>query len=263
MWGINMRSLLFLLGMGSSLMPKTSDACNNKCSKEPLIIAHRGASGYEPENTLRAFNLALQMGAPVIELDVFCCKSGQVVVIHDETVDRTTNGTGAVADLTWDQLKMFDAGKGEHIPLLSQVLDLVNKRAVINIEIKDVRAAKPVAELIQEYVQKGWSYDHFLISSFDHAILHDIHNYCHQIKTGALFDEGAKNLLTLTRTAQSVYVIVDYHDVTEQLITQAHANGLQVYTYTVNDYSIAIQLKKWGIDGVITNYPDIMQNSSL
>ena len=152
-----MRSLLLFFGIGTSLI-----------SKNPVIVGHRGASGYEPENTLCSFERAIDMGVGMIELDVYCCKTGQVVVIHDDTIERTTNGTGEVAQLSWDTLRQYNAGKGEHIPLLSQVFDLVNKRVVINIEIKDPHAVRAVADLIEQYVQhKQWSHDNFLVSSFD------------------------------------------------------------------------------------------------
>lgn len=139
-----MRKLLFLFFVIFSM---------SLFSKQmPLIVGHRGASGYEPENTLLSFERAIAMGVDMIELDVYVCKTGQLVVMHDDTINRTTNGKGKVMELTWDTLKKYDAGKGEHIPLLSQVFDLVNKRIIINIELKGPHTAKPVAELINYYV---------------------------------------------------------------------------------------------------------------
>ncbi len=247
--GISMRSLLLLFGIGSSLLPKS-----------PVIVGHRGASGYEPENTLRSFERAIDMGVGMIELDVYCCKSGQVVVIHDDTIDRTTNGTGEVVQLSWDILRQYNAGKGEHIPLLSQVFDLVNKRVVINIEIKDPHAVRAVADLIEQYVRdKQWSYDDFLVSSFDHGALAAFISYCPRVKTGALFDVGSVDELPITRTLRAHYVIVEYQSVTAALITAVHNAGLQLYAYTVNDKQIALQLRDLGIDGIITNYPDILR----
>src|SRR5260221_182635 len=128
-------------------------------AKEALIVAHRGASGYEPENTLAAFERAIAMGAPMIELDVHLSKSDEVVVIHD----YHTSDMQEVSKLTTQELKQYDVGKGERIPLLSEVLDLVHEKAILNIELKAHGTAKPVAELL-----KKWNPEKFVVSSFNH-----------------------------------------------------------------------------------------------
>jgi glycerophosphoryl diester phosphodiesterase len=227
---------------------------------KPLIIGHRGASGYEPENTLRSFARAVQMGADMIELDVFLCKSGEIVVIHDEKVERTTNGNGSVKKMSLAELKKLDAGKGERIPLLSEVFDLVDKRIKINIEIKDSNAPKAVACLISEYVKnKGWSYDHFLVSSFDHDAIQKFYVYCPQVKTGALFNWYSLRFVHKTKRAHADFAILDCRSVTRRRINHLHECDLSVYTYTVNNSATARQLASMGIDGIITNYPDILE----
>lgn len=255
-----MKSMLLFIGVSSSVYSNESPVRNVIQSKrDPLIVGHRGASGYEPENTLLSFKRAIEMGVSMIELDVYLCKSGEVVVIHDHTVERTTNGTGSIAHLTWDMLQQLDAGKGERIPLLSQVFDVVDQRVVINIEIKDPYATKPVANLIEQYVQaKQWSYDQFIVSSFDHAVVKEFHFYCPQVKTGALFDVDSQDEVEIAKRLHADYVIVDYQSVTAELINTAHDCDLQVFTYTVNDKSLALRLKELGIDAIITNYPDIL-----
>ena len=112
-----MKQLFFIIGIAMS-----------NYAQSPLIIAHRGASGYEPENTLRSFKRALDMGADMIELDVFVCKSGELVVIHDDTLDRTTNGSGEVQAFTLEQLKKYDAGKGEKYQRFLKFLILLTNR---------------------------------------------------------------------------------------------------------------------------------------
>ncbi len=226
-------------------------------SHVPIVIAHRGASGYEPENTLRSFKRALEMGAPMVELDVFVCKSGELVVIHDETIDRTTNGHGNVTELSLDILKKFDAGKGECIPLLSNVFDLVNKKAIIDIELKGPHTAKPVAKLIKHYItNNNWSSNSFMVTSFDLNLLQEFHNYLPHIKIGALF-EKANNSVEITKQLGADYVIVDYTYATEGLINKAHAAGLKVFAYTVNNKAEAQRLAALKIDGIFSNYPDI------
>lgn len=226
---------------------------------QPFIIGHRGASGYEPENTLRSFQRALDMGVDMIELDVYRCASGEVVVIHDATLNRTTNGTGHVTQLPWHEIKKYDAGQGEHVPLLSQVFDLVNKRITINIELKDAQAVQPVAQLIHSYVNgKNWSYDNFIVSSFDHDALNEFRNYCPQVKIGAIFEKNTRRHIKRTQQAHAQFIVVHYTTVTKKLIMQAHACGLQVFAYTVNDRRMAKKLQKLHIDGIATNYPDIL-----
>ncbi len=139
-----------------------------------LIIGHRGASGYEPENTLLSFKKAISLNADMIEMDIFKCKTGELVIIHDNTVDRTTNGKGYIRDLTFQELRILDAGKGEKIPTLTEVLDLVNNKIKINLELKGEETAGPVCELIRKYVEeKGWNYNDFYISSFNHRLLQE------------------------------------------------------------------------------------------
>ncbi|MCL5875846.1 MAG: glycerophosphodiester phosphodiesterase [Candidatus Dependentiae bacterium] len=226
---------------------------------KPLIIAHRGASGYEPENTLRAFQRALEMGASMVELDVFQCASGEIMVMHDDTINRTTNGTGYIKQLTYDDLKKFDAGKGEHIPLLSQVFDLIDKRALINIELKDRDVIKPVANLIKYHMEKkSWSSDFFIVSSFDPVFLQEFHNYCPSIKTGIIVEYNHQDIFEIAKQTHSSYLIVPSHTVTEELLVDARVHGLQVFTYTVNTVSEAQRLAKLGVDGIITDYPDIL-----
>lgn len=226
------------------------------------IIAHRGASGYEPENTLRSFTKAITMEVDMIELDVYICKSGQPVVIHDDTIDRTTNGKGRVEDLTYDQLKKYDAGKKEHIPLLRDVFDLVakwNKNMVINIELKGNGTVKPVAELIKVYVKNGkLSYKNFIVTSFDHYKVKEFHDELPQVKTGVLFEGNPIDLADIAKKAGADYAVMYYEWLTPKFIADAHKKGVKVFVYTVNTKELAQKMQKMGADGIITDYPDIL-----
>lgn len=228
-------------------------------SQLPIIVGHRGASGYEPENTLRSFKRAIEMGVQMIELDVHLCKSGEIIVLHDDTIDRTTNGTGSVKELSWDVLKTYDAGKGEHIPLLSQVFDLVDRRVAIITEIKDPQAVQPVAQLIDDYVrEKGWSYNDFIVASFDHDAIVRFSALCPLVKTGAVFDEHENDIVARTVRAQAAYAMVHHNSVTQKLIAEAHAHAIKVFAYTINTKFLAQQVSVLHIDGIITNYPDVL-----
>src|SRR3989344_1240689 len=152
-----------------------------------IKVGHRGAMGYEPENTLLSFKKAIEVGADMIELDVHICKSGEVVVIHDDTVDRTTNGTGKVKEKTLTELKSLEGVKNQRIPTLTEVLDFADKKIKFDIEIKGKKAAKPVCAIIDRYVEeKGWSYEDFIVSSFNHAELWKVKFINRDIKIGVL-----------------------------------------------------------------------------
>lgn len=229
-----------------------------------MIIAHRGASGYEPENTLRSFKKAVDMQVAMIELDVYVCKTGEVVVIHDDTIDRTTNGKGSVHQLTLEKLQQYDAGKGEHIPLLSQVFDTINRKAIIDIEIKDPKAVKPVADLITYYVgHKGWAYTDFIVSSFDCSAICEFKSHCAQVKTGMIFERPKSNYLAIIKQAGAHYAIVDYPSITAELVKDVHHpdnKGIQLFAYTLNDAASIKKITALGVDGIITNYPDLAKN---
>jgi len=239
--------------LGMSVMAMTISA------RSPLIIGHRGASGYEPENTLRSFERAIAMGAQMIELDVHLAKSGEIVVIHDATIDRTTDGKGNVRDLSWKQLQKYHVGTSERLPLLSEVFEAVNQRATIIIELKDPAAALPVADLITGYVKhKKCSYENFIVASFDHYAVLRFHEYCPQVKTGVIFDGNPIGYADIARRAHANYAMMAYEWITKEFIADAHASGIQVFAYTVNTQAIAKKLRKLKIDGMVSNYPDIL-----
>lgn len=222
-----------------------------------INIAHRGASGYEPENTIRSFEKAVEMGADMVELDVYVCATGELVVIHDPTVDRTTNGHGKVEEMSLRQLARLDAGKGEHVPTLQDVFDVINRRCAINIELKGNGTARPVAELIREYVQhRGWSYDDFVVSSFDHHELLAFHNKLPAVKIGALLEAIPYKYASFGQDIGAHYVILYYESVNQEFVDDAHKRGMQVLVYTVNDPETIQAMKALGVDGLISNYPD-------
>lgn len=230
---------------------------NKRLEGDITIIGHRGACGHAPENTLASFTKALQIGVDIVELDVHLIKSGELVVIHDETVNRVSNGKGFVADKTLEEIKEYILEDGEKIPTLDEVCDLINRRCIINIELKGDATARPVAELIRNRVsEKGWSFEHFFVSSFNHHELFTFHQLLPQVQTGALL-EGIPFLYAAFATdIGASHVVLHYHTVNEAFIQDAHNRGLQVFVYTVNDQEDMERLIGMGVDGIISNYPD-------
>ena len=223
------------------------------------IIAHRGASGYEPENTLIAFKKAIELGADMIELDVYQLKTGELVVIHDRTVNRTTNGVGHIEQLSLADLRKLDAGHGEKVPLLRDVFEVVNQKIPINIELKGYHIAEPVASLLAEYInEKGWSPDSFIVSSFHHHELQIFMKLLPAVPVGALFNRIPFHLMPIVYQKNVASINLNAKHVTARQVQSAHLLGKKVYVYTVNDRWKADHLQALHVDGIFTNYPDII-----
>jgi len=222
------------------------------------IIGHRGASGYKPENTLASFQSAIAQGVDMIELDVCALPSGQVVVMHDDTVNRTTNGDGAIATYEYADLQKLDAGSGQHVPLLIEVLDLIHKRVPINIELKrGNNIAVLVSEIIDYYVtQKTWSRSLFVVSSFDHKILREFAALQPDVRLGVLFRDAPTRYWAASNEHTVFSANMDAAHITRDNVLQAHRRGFKVYAYTVNSKKQARHLRAMKVDGIFTNYPD-------
>lgn len=222
------------------------------------IIGHRGASGYKPENTLASFQAAIAQGADMIELDVYALPTGQVIVTHDATVNRTTDGDGPLEDFNYSDLQKLDAGNGERIPLLIEVLDLIHKRLPINIEIKGGgNIAILVSEIIDFYVtQKGWSRNLFVVSSFDHKILRTFAALQPEVRLGVLFRDTPSRYWAASKKHTVYSANMDAEHITRSNVIEAHNRGFKVYAYTVNTRKQARRLRAMKVDGIFTNYPD-------
>jgi len=226
-------------------------------SRPCILIGHRGACGYEPENTLRSFAQAIDMGCDGIELDVHVCKSGELVVLHDTTLERTTTGKGLVTEKTLEELKQYDAGKGEKIPTLAEVLDLLEDRLAINIELKGYGTLEPTVSLLEEYFKSGkLSPANVILTSFIHEYIKEARILLPIVKTGLLIRSELLGFSALSEAADADYLVTFYEYANENVISDAHSRGIKVMTYTVNDMEEIRRLKKLGIDGIITNYPD-------
>ena len=228
-----------------------------------LIIAHRGASGYEPENTLLSFRRAIELKADAIELDVHLCKTGELVVIHDEKINRTTDGKGKVADFSLEKLKQYDAGKGEKIPTLIEVLDLVNRMTEVHIELKGMGTAGPTANLIKEYLtKKKWQEGDFLVSSFEHEELSKFHRLLPKVRIGILFHKIKEDPIVTAQRMEAYSIHLSYAQLSEEMISKAHQAGLKVFTYTINKQKHMQKAIELGVDGVFSNYPDRLLSKS-
>jgi len=220
------------------------------------IIAHRGYSGLYPENTLLAISKALEAGCDGIEIDLYRVEN-TLVVIHDADVSRTTNGQGELHHFSLNQLQQLDAGLGQPVPTLWQVLQLINNQVVLNIELKGPDTAELLLqELAQAEHQLGTRADLLLISSFNHHLLHIIKAQRPELKIGALTASLPLQYASFASELEAWSVHCDKDFVNEALVQDAHQRGLEVWVYTVNRPEVAKRLQQLGVDAIFTNYPD-------
>lgn len=224
-------------------------------SAPPRVIAHRGASGTRPENTLSSVEAALEMGVEMVEIDVRTTLDGELVVIHDADVGRTTNGEGPVSGMELGEIHRLDAGtwfgeafRGERIPMLGEVLDAVRERAILCIEVKDAQPSQVLHE-----VERRDMLEDVILFDFNHPRLHE----AKLLKPGVM-------ALALGVTGESVGDVrtdlvdaigVSFSGTGESLVRRAHELGIAVFVYTVNDPGEMSRLVGIGVDAIITNYP--------
>ena len=221
--------------------------------RDCIIIGHRGARGLEPENTILSYQTAIHLGADMIELDVHKTKDGHLVCIHDDKVDRTTDGTGLIAEMSLKDLQQLDAGHNEHIPLLSEVLDFARNRISVNIELKVLDVEKQVIDMVQERDMKN----EVIVSSFLHSTLQTIHTIDEEIKTAVLISKKQDDVVQYVQNLHSVALNPLYKLVTPELISQIHAHNIKLYSWTINEPELMTDLAKKGVDGIITDFPNI------
>lgn len=222
-----------------------------------LKIAHRGANGYKPENTLEAFQKALDLNADGIELDIHLSIDGHLIVMHDETIDRMTNGKGFVNTLSLSELKSFLIAGKYVIPTLNEVFDLVNKKCLINIELKNADTATKVVTLIHEYItEKGWNYNHFIVSSFDWSALQKVHDLDSKIQIGVLTETDLDAAITFAESIKAKAIHPDYHLLNQENTKQIQEKGFLVLPWTVDELEDIQKMKNYNADGIITDFPD-------
>ena len=224
--------------------------------KNVICIGHRGAKGYEPENTLRSFRKALELGAAWVEFDVWSVQ-GTPLVFHDHRLERLTNGTGYIPELSLDYLRSLDAGQGEQIPTLVEVLDLLAGRIAMNIELKGEQSAASTMRVVESYLAGGTlSYDQLLISSFNHRELSEIKAIDGRVRIGALLYGVPLSLAQIGSElgAYSMNQAVEF--LTPEFLEDTHRRGMQCYVYTVNHEDDIRRVIREGVDGVFSDYPD-------
>ena len=224
-----------------------------------LVLAHRGASGLRPENTLAAFRDALEDGADGLELDVRATADGELVVLHDRTVNRTTNGAGSVSKKTVDEVEKLDAGswfqpgfRNEHIPLLSQVLDLAVNGTILDLEIKEKPQNTAFLERFADLVRQRGCTGRVVVTAMNPKVLKRLRSLAPDLRVGPVVTAPyGKDLF------ENGYAVLSCSEevLDEPCLQRAHERGVAVWVWTVNDLSRAARFAELGVDGIITNYP--------
>jgi glycerophosphoryl diester phosphodiesterase len=243
-------------------------------NRNPIVVAHRGASGYAPENTMAAIKKAITMGVDMIEIDVQLSKDNEVVLMHDLTVDRTTNGKGKVRDLYLEEIKKLDAGKwfssefsGEKVPTLEEVIQAINGQCKLLIEVKRVKSKKlEIENKIVQLINKYNAYNWCIVQSFETQVIKNIQALdksieCHKLVTMNIsvlplhIDSRIKTgTIYKYKTVQSINPY--FKMLNKRKVNKIHSRGQKIITWTVNEPEDMKRMIEMGVDGIITNYPD-------
>ena len=218
------------------------------------IIAHRGASALEPENTLKSFIKAIKLGVDMVECDVRTTSDGQLVVLHDPNLDRTTDGRGPLKNKTLSELSQLDAGDGERIPTLREALDTVRGKVGVVIEVKDPGSEEKILNLVKE---EKMTTD-VIIASFYHKVSLKLKYLDSEISTGIIFACQPVNSVSMALDAQADIMFPQYQYLSKLMVDEAHNHGIKVVAGVIDDPGRVAKVISWGVDALVTNDPTIV-----
>ena len=282
--GVLILVMLLTLLLVATFMPDAPSKRYYQDTKRPLVIAHQGGNGLWPGDTMYAFEKAVELGVDVLEMDAHITKDGQIVLMHDEAVDRTTNGTGLIEDMTLDELKQLDAayrwsgdggktfpyrGQGIQVPTLDELFETFPEmRYVIEIKLTQNPIDQPLCDLIRKHALQ----DQVLIGSFHDEAMRNFRAVCPEVATSASRGEVTTFVL-LEKVFIGGLVAPDYQSIqppfnpreslgimimTERFVEEAHGKNIRVEPWTVNDPRLMRQYIGWNVDGIITDRPDLL-----
>jgi len=224
---------------------------------QPLIIGHRGAMGHETENTLASVQKAIDLGVDMIEIDVFNVKSGETVVFHDDTLERLTNAGGNIEDWNYFLLQKVILDGGHRIPKLQDVLRLIDHKVKLNIELKGSGTTDRVNFIINYYIkEKGWKLDDFIISSFKWDELKAMRALNPDIPIAILTGEDPVEAIPIAKELKAEAINPNFEMLNAKNNLEIQEAGFKIYVWTVNEPEDIIAMKRFGVDGIITNYPE-------
>ena len=223
-------------------------------AKKIRIIGHRGARNLEPENTLLSFQKALDLGVNVVECDVHMTKDGHAILMHDHNVDRTTNGAGAPGDYTFEDIRKLDAGKGQQIPTLQELFELVVNKAEVHVELKDPTALEPALRIVNEMTMRNQA----ILTSGDTAVLQRLRDLDADIRVEHIFGNPPDDAVSRALSVAATRVSCRFDYLTQQFVDEAHAHHLEVIAWPPNTTEEQVQAMAFGVDLICTDSPDVL-----
>ncbi|NOZ22797.1 MAG: glycerophosphodiester phosphodiesterase [Planctomycetes bacterium] len=217
------------------------------------VIGHRGAAGLEPENTLRSYRKALEIGVDYVETDVYLTQDKHLIVMHDRTVDRTTNGTGSVEEMTFDEIRELDAGEGEQVPTLREVLELIKGKAKIHIELKGEGTPKPVVDTVREMDMVP----DVVITSGNTERVKEVKGLCPDVAVEHIYGDPPPDAVERAVSAGAGRVSVNIRHITQEYVDAAHAAGLLVIAWPPNTEEEINHALSFGVDLICSDRPDV------
>jgi glycerophosphoryl diester phosphodiesterase len=220
-------------------------------------FGHRGAKGYVSENALASFQKALDLNVDGIELDVHVCATGELMVFHDFTLDRMTNGSGEIHNFSLEELRKLRVNDVFEISTLEEVLNLINRKCIVNIELKGHNTAKPTVQTIEKYIKEyNWKMENFIVSSFQRDELFKVSQFNSKIPLAVLTQASVEQAMEWAEEFSTNIIHPHFSLLTEDNCKIATKKGFQINTWTVNDVIDIERLKKYKINGIISDFPD-------
>lgn len=224
--------------------------------KSFLKIGHCGAKGHVSENTLESIKKAIDLGVDAVEIDVHRCATGELVVFQDFTLDRMTNFSGEVSKHTLNQLRKVTVKGNYKIPTLSEVLISINNRCLLIINLKGLNTSEETTRLVTFFVEKkGWDYKNIIVFSFQKKKLKKVFDLNKNIPLGVLSASNLQEAVNFAETIKAVAMFPNYTMLTEEIVLELKEK-FKVYPFTVNNLKPISRIKSYGVDGIITDFPD-------
>ncbi|MHA1652851.1 MAG: glycerophosphodiester phosphodiesterase [Candidatus Thorarchaeota archaeon] len=221
--------------------------------RDVLVIGHRGAAAHAPENTLSSFETAWKMGADMVELDIQLTSDGEMVCVHDYDLERVCGVKQLVSETSLEEIRRLDAGDGSRIPLLAEVLDFCRGKIGVNIEIKVPDIEEQALNMVLERDMR----DSVMFSSFFQQTLRHLRELDSFIQTGVLYSEPPESPVQYALDFGATSINPLFFTLTPKIVEQAHDAGLKVFPWTVNDEDMILEMLKMGVDGIISDMPDV------
>jgi len=253
-----MRSLISILVI-TFMMMLTISACAKKDFKI-MTIGHRGAKGHVAENTIASIQKAMDLNVDAIEIDIFKCATGELVVFHDQTLDKLTDGKGFIEQMSLDSIKQFLVLEKEPIPTLKEVMDLIDGRVQLNIELKGTQTAELTSKTINTYFEKAnWNPKDVFVSSFKWDELELFYKINKEVPIAVLTEDDPLDAIPVAKRLDAFAINPDYKNLNPQNIIKIHKAGLKIYPWTVNEPKDIARMIEFGVDGIITDFPERVQ----